>query len=126
MASFDTVPSIFGCWQAKPPALRDPHRTVRRPELETASGVMRPTYMKTRWLGPLIVMAALAGCTREDDETARRKLEKTRQELKQDTREAAEKLRKGMHEAGQELKKDAHEASQEIKKATEKAKEDLR
>ena len=63
----------------------------------------------------LIMIASMAGCTREDDETARRKLKNAGQELKHD-----------LKEAGKELKHDAHEASQEIKKGTQKLKEDLR
>ena len=63
----------------------------------------------------LILIASMAGCTREDDETARRKLNKAGQELKRD-----------LNQAGKELKHDAHEASEEIKKGGRKLKEDLR
>ena len=71
--------------------------------------------MNTRHLGVLLLIAGLAGCTREDDETARRKLKNAGQELKRD-----------LHQAGQEIKRDAHEASREIKKGTQKLKEDVR
>ena len=71
--------------------------------------------MHKRHLGVLILIAGLAGCTREDDEAARRKLQKATHELKRD-----------LHQAGQEIKRDAHEASQEIKKGTQKLKDDVR
>ncbi len=69
---------------------------------------------KRHWCA-LIMIASLAGCTREDDEAARRKLNKAGQELKRD-----------LHQAGQKIKKDAHEASQEIKKGSQKLKDDVR
>ena len=71
--------------------------------------------MHKRHLSVLILIASMIGCTREDDEAARRKLHKAGQELKQD-----------LKEAGKELKHDAHEASQEIKKESQKLKDEVR
>ena len=63
-----------------------------------------------------------SGCTREDDDQARRKLHEAGQELKRDTRQASEKLKQGAHEAGQELRKTLTKPSQELKKESQKLK----
>jgi hypothetical protein len=57
-----------------------------------------------------------SGCTRRDDEQAKRKLREAQQELKHDAREAGQKLKQGAREAAQEVRKDAAAASREIKK----------
>jgi hypothetical protein len=75
----------------------------------------------TRKLVPAIILCvALAACTREDDEMARRKLEKAKQELKTETRQAGEKLKDGAHRASEELKEDAHKANEKLKGAAQK------
>jgi hypothetical protein len=56
------------------------------------------------------------GCTRRDDEQAKRKLREAQQELKHDASEAGQKLKQGAREAAQEVRKDAAAASREIKK----------
>jgi hypothetical protein len=56
------------------------------------------------------------GCTRRDNDEAKRKLREAKQELKHEAKEAGQKLKQGAHEAAQEVRKDAAEASHEIKK----------
>ena len=57
-----------------------------------------------------------SGCTRRDNEEAKRKLHEAQRELKHDAREAGQKLKQGAHEAAQEVRKDAAAASREVKK----------
>jgi hypothetical protein len=57
-----------------------------------------------------------SGCTRRDNDEAKRKLHEAQRELKHDAREAGQKLKQGAHEAAQEVRKDAAAASREVKK----------
>jgi hypothetical protein len=65
-----------------------------------------------------------SGCSRHDEEDAKRKLHETQRELKHETQEASQKLKQGAHEAAQEVRRDAAAASREMKKDTQKLKHD--
>jgi hypothetical protein len=78
---------------------------------------MRPTSVTGNRLAIVVAAFSLVawqcGCSRKDEEQAKRKLRESGQELKHD-----------VHKAGQELRHDAHEASREIKKEADKLKHD--
>ena len=76
-----------------------------------------------RFVGLAVFSALLIGCSREDDEKARQKLNGAKQELKHDVHEAAVEIKKDAHEAAVELKKGGREASRELKKGSDELKE---
>ena len=58
----------------------------------------------------------LASCSQRDTDTAKRKLEKAKVELRQDVHKAGQEIKKDGHEAAAELRRDAHEAKKEMHK----------
>jgi hypothetical protein len=87
---------------------------------------LHPTDVNTRRLAIVLAVAAISiwqcGCTREENDQAKRKLHEAGQELKQETKDATKKLKEGADKAARELRSDAHEASQKMKKGGEKLK----
>lgn len=61
-----------------------------------------------------LLVGALAGCSRQDVDHAKRQLHDAGQEAKQTA-----------HKAASELKKDAHEASREIKRGVDEVKREV-
>jgi dsDNA-specific endonuclease/ATPase MutS2 len=62
-----------------------------------------------------LLLAALAGCTRQDNERVERDLQSTKQQVKEGARQAAAEIKKGAKEAGTEMKKGAQEVKRELK-----------
>ena len=58
----------------------------------------------------LVLIGALAGCSREDTE-------KTKREVKTDTQKAEREIKKDAHEASREIKKGVDEIKREVKPA---------
>ena len=65
--------------------------------------------MKLRTVMVVLVAAGLAACTKEDTDFAKHKLEKAKQEIKQDAQKA-----------GSEIKHDANEVRQKVRKEVDK------
>ena len=65
--------------------------------------------MKLRTVMVVMVAAGLAACTKEDTDFAKHKLEKAKQEIKQDAQKA-----------GSEIKHDANEVRQKVRKEVDK------
>jgi hypothetical protein len=85
--------------------------------------------MKSIWLAPGVVLL-LIGCSRQDEDFAKRKAQQAGQELRHDAQKASEQLKEGAQElkrtagpkldkAGRELKEDAHRASEKLKEKSD-------
>ena len=64
----------------------------------------------------LLLLGALAGCSRQDVDQTKRQVREAGREAKQTAQQAGRELKREAHEAAREVKQGAHEASREIKR----------